>query len=396
MAPSRSPVSRASLALIISLGLAACSLTPYRYEPLDQFAIADRAVQQESGDLTLRAWVPSVEEAERMFGVPLHQRGIQPVWLEIANHADVRARLIISSIDREYFPPLEVAYLHKKQFSKQGWMDMEAYLHDNAMPRIIPARGRESGFVFTHLTTGTKAFNVDIFHADDRDDYAQFSFFIEVPGFVPDHAEIDFKTLYSSDTVEDLDRDSLRAWISDLPCCTTDRSGVKQGWGIEVFLVSPGRDLLQALLRAGWSETSYERNDAYLDNADYLFGRPPDTVFRKGRDRVIERNELALWMAPVRVDGQPLWVAKLKHPVGRRYEIGERFLTVQLDPDVSEGRNYLLQDFWYAQSLAAYAWSTTGKVVTEDQPERDFRKNEWFADGARLVMWISGPPLDLT
>ncbi|MBT8058011.1 MAG: LssY C-terminal domain-containing protein, partial [Gammaproteobacteria bacterium] len=213
---------------------------------------------------------------------------------------------------------------------------------------------------------------------------------------VPDHAEIDFKTLYSSDTVEDLDRDSLRAWISDLPCCTTDRSGVKQGWGIEVFLVSPGRDLLQALLRAGWSETSYERNDAYLDSADYLFGRPPDAVFRKGRDRVIERNELALWMAPARVDGKPLWVAKLKHPVGRRYEIGELFLTVRLDPDVSEGRNYLLQDFWYAQSLAAYAWSTTGKVVTEDQPERDFRKNEWFADGARLVMWISGPPLDLT
>jgi hypothetical protein len=45
------------------------------------------------------------------------------------------------------------------------------------------------------------------------------------------------------------------------------------------------------------------------------------------------------------------------------------------------------------RDLEAYGWSRSGKVVSEEKPERDFRGNEWFTDGHRLVLWISGPPV---
>ena len=160
--------------------------------------------------------------------------------------------------------------------------------------------------------------------------------------------------------------------------------------------MAEGKDLLRALLRAGWSETSYERDRAYLDAAGHFQGRPPDAVFRKGRDRTTERVELSIWLAPVRVSGTPLWAGQLRHAIGRRFEIGERFFGVNLDPDTSDGRNYVLQDLWYAQSLQHWAWSESGIDVPIAAPVSDFNGKPWFTrDPYRLALWISGRPIAL-
>ena len=39
------------------------------------------------------------------------RRGIQPVWLTIHNHGSAPYRLRLASIDPNYFPPLEAAYV---------------------------------------------------------------------------------------------------------------------------------------------------------------------------------------------------------------------------------------------------------------------------------------------
>jgi len=383
--------------LLLSLTLAACSAAPYRYEPVDSFGVKQRSVIQEQGAFRVAASVPSREESERIFGIPIYDRGIQPVWLEITNHANSRARVALTSIDPDYFPPLEVAYMHKSRFSKQGWQDMEKYLYANALPRQIGPSQTVSGFVFTHAVTGTKAFNLDVYDSENAGGFEQFTFFIEVPGFVPDHRDIDFDKLYEREDVRDVDNDGLRALLAEIPCCTVNEDGSQQGRPVQIFFVAEGRELLGALLRAGWSESSYVRDSDFLAAAHYLFGRPPDAIFRKRRDRSTDRAELSVWLAPVRADGKPLWVAQYKHAIGRRYSIGEFFFGSTLDPDTIEGRNFVLQDLWYAQSLRHWAWSKTGLEVSQDNLQLDFHGNPWFSkDPYRIVIWVSGKPIALS
>ena len=218
-----------------------------------------------------------------------------------------------------------------------------------------------------------------------------------VEGFVPDHANVNFAEIYSPDEVSELDAEGLRALLHSVPCCTRNRADDAQGRPVNLFFVADGADLLRALVRAGWSETSYTRDETYRDKADYFFGRVPEAIFRKGRDRGTERVELSLWLAPVRVDGKPLWAGQVRHAIGRRFEIGEFFLGVNLDPDTCDGRDYLLQDLWYAQSLLAWAWSHSGVDTPADAPERDFNGNPWFTrDPFRSVIWISGVPVALS
>jgi len=382
--------------LLAALVITACSSAPYRYEDVSNLDVIARAETQEKGLFRVRASVPGEQEAERIFGIPIYDRGIQPVWLEVTNTGNNRARLALSSIDPEYFSPLEVAYMHKKKFSTEGWMDMERYLYTNALPRQIAPQQTVSGFVFTHASKGTKAFNLDIFYTGSSRDWETFTFFIEVPGFVPDHAAVDFRSLYADSEIRQVDNSGLRELLADIPCCTTNRDGSQSGRPVQVFFVATGQDMLRALLRAGWSESSYARDEDYLEDADYLFGRPPDAIFRKGRDKSTERVELAMWLAPVQVDGKPLWVSQFKHAIGRRYQIGEMFFGVQLDPDTSDGRNYLIQDVWYAQSVLYWAWSLTGVAAPKDAPRYDFHGNAWFSnDVVRPVIWISGEPIAL-
>ena len=386
----------AAIAAFVVLTLVACSSTPFRYESIDQTAVVNRAVEQEQGAFRVRASVPGEEEAERIFGIPIYERGIQPVWLEVTNNSDQRARLALASIDREYFSPLEVAYMHKKHFSEQGWMDMERYLHANALPRQIGPRRTVSGFVFTHVSKGTKAFNVDLFGTGVEREWETFTFFIEVPGFVPDHAAVDFAGLYEAGDIRQLDRNSLPEFLAEIPCCTGNSDGTAEGRPVQVFFIANGRDMLRGLLRAGWDETSYTRDEEYLAQADYLFGRPPDAIFRKGRDASTERVELGLWQAPARVEGKPLWVGQFKHAIGRKYAIGELFFGVQLDPDTSDGRSYMIQDLWYGNSVQSWAWSFTGVIVPRESPRFDFHNNAWFSiDAIRPVLWISGEPVAL-
>jgi hypothetical protein len=386
-----------TILLSLNLLLTACSVAPYQHEPLQGFDLAKCAVTQQHGAFRVRTTVPGEEESRGIFGVSLYDRGIQPIWLEVTNLGQHRGRLVLASIDPDYFSPLEVAYMYRKKFSKQGWQDMERYLFANALPRQIPPGKTVSGFIFTQAGSGTKAFNVDIFSTARDAPYEQFTFFVEVPGFKPDHASVEFESLYNADEIKQLDTETLWQALETFPCCTSNRDGTAQGRPLQLFLVAEGGDLLRALLRSGWEETSYVRDENYLKKADYLYGRPPDTIFRKRRDKTTERASLALWLAPMTVNEEPVWVGLFKHTIGRRYEIGEILLGVSLDPDTSDGRNYVLQDLWYSQSMQHWGWSDTGTYVPQSDPVNDFNGNPWFAkDRLRLVIWVSGDPVSMS
>jgi len=66
--------------------------------------------------------------------------------------------------------------------------------------RYIHPGETRSGFVFTHVEPGTKGFNVDLYGSGGGSQ--QFAFFVEVPGFEPDHAAVDFDALYDPSELE--------------------------------------------------------------------------------------------------------------------------------------------------------------------------------------------------
>jgi len=376
--------------------LAGCATATPKFVSLDSVDTVQRAISQEQSGYTVRLAVPDSDETQRLFGVPLYKRRIQPVWIEISNQTEFPARFGWSGVDPEYFAPYEVAYLYKKQFSKEGLAQLEHRLYDSAIPRLVPAGGKASGFVFTHLSAGTKAVNVDVLPLDQKRNPLSFIFFAQVPGFRPDHADVDFRTLYAASDIREITLAELPAVLDELPCCSTDRAGTGRGRPANILMLAQGTDLLRALLRGGWSETSYERDERYLDHADYLFGRPPDAVLRKGRRGTEERMELSLWLAPLRVDGGQAWLGLTRHAIGRRFQLSERLLGARQDPDVDDSRNFLMQDLWYAQALAAVSMSPAGAAVSPDAPVLDFHGDPWFSDGLRFLLWVSGPSVALS
>jgi len=241
-------IRRFASAAILMMLITACEATPYKHESLSNFPVEQRALTKEQGPFRVRASVPSREEAEKIFGIPIYKRGIQPVWLEITNNSAGRARFVLSSVDDNYFSPFEVAYMHKKLFSKQGWMDMEEYFYSTAMPRQIAAGDTVSGFVYTHATNGTKNFNVDLFHESSREDgYEEFTFFVQVPGFAPDYANVNFEELYEASAIRDIGLDGLQDALLESPCCTTNLEGNGQGQPVNIVLVAENLAYSQSL-----------------------------------------------------------------------------------------------------------------------------------------------------
>ncbi len=373
--------------------VAGCIGQPYRPVPLESVPLASRAQTQQSGRLRVTAAVPTPEEAEAIFGFPVYDRRVQPIWLEVENGGADRVRFAPVGTDRNYFSPMEVWYTNQGRFTKQGSLELQQRLSELAMPRRIPKGETRSGFVFTHVSPGTKSFAVDLFGREGSD--YNFSFFIDVPGFEPDHADLDFQALYAPDEIRDVDRAGLRQVLGALPCCATVPPGGASGLPLNVIFVGPGQDALTALLRAGWYEVSRPSSELELIRSPQLYERVPDAVFRLVRGGAAERNELRVWLAPIRIAGDPVWVAQMIHYIERPTTLGTLLLDARLDPDVDEARNYMLQRMWYAQSLDRFAFVAGERLDTAGDLSAFFAGSRYFSDGHRLVLWLSAEPVSL-
>jgi len=84
---------------------------PYKPQPKER-PFLERKVVQHDDDFKVSVCVLDDRESERFFGVNLARRGMQPVWLEIANNGKRPYRFRLASLDPNYYPPLEAAYLN--------------------------------------------------------------------------------------------------------------------------------------------------------------------------------------------------------------------------------------------------------------------------------------------
>lgn len=362
--------------------ISACAGRHYTYSDVETKSLLARADTQTSGPVTVRAAVPGATETNAIFGVPLYDQDVQPVWIEIRNSGSQRLRYAPTGTDRYYFSPLEVAWKHRGPFSDEGRAQMEKRFDSLAMPRIIEPGQTESGFVFTNYRQGVKAFNIDLFGSGASYD---FTFLAGVPGFTADYANIDFKNIYEAQGFASLDQAELRGTVAELPCCTVDADGNPGEFPINVVLIGKGLDLLKSLLRGNWLETSQQ--DAARAEPAFLFGRGQDAIFRYRGTVNNGYYEIRIWLAPMQVDETPVWVAALRHVIENAWSI------TKPDPDVDLARDFMLQNMWYSQSLQRFGWVRGEEVVPVESFWRGLFENSYFTDGYRAVYWLSGDPV---
>jgi hypothetical protein len=362
--------------------LAGCGGRAYVHEPVDLTGLHGRAETQTDGPIRVSAAVPGREETAALFGIDLYEQGIQPVWLEVENSGAEQVRYAMVSTDPVYFSPLEVAYKNRGGYSDEARAQMERHFDELGMPRYVDPGESRSGFVLTHADAGAKGFNVDLFSSGDS---FYFNFLLRVPGFVPDYANTDFDSIYAENEIAVYTGDALYDALRRLPCCSSDASGEKRSGMINIVLVGAGKDLLRALLRSAWLETS--ASESAHQDADFLFDRKQDAIFRYESSTDESFYEMRLWLAPMLSGDDRIWVGHVRH----FFSTG-RYLN-RFDPDVDNARNAAFQHFLYGQTIEQVGWISGEEVMPVESFWENLIRPSFFSDGHRIVLWLSGEPV---
>jgi hypothetical protein len=395
-----------TLCCILLLFGCASSFNP---KPIEEVAFADRAQTQEDAGVRVTAAVLTAQECIAKFGANLYRRNVQPVWLEIENKDDDPLWFLPLGLDPTYFTPFESAYLNRFAIRKSDHDEMDKYFYQRGMGNYIAPGATISGFVYSNLDEGTKAFNVDIIGEDQV--LRNFTFFIPVPGIKVDHQNVDWENLYAEDEIIDYDEAGLRSALENLPCCTTNKKGTEQGDPLNLVVIGDLDDVYYAFIRAGWDETEtiyrasiFKTIRSFLFggryryspvSALYVFGRPQDVALQRARTSIHERNHLRLWLAPMRFEGKLVWIGQISRDIGVRFT-WKTITTHKIDPEVDETRNFLIQDLWYSQGLKTFGYVKgvgaapySAPLLWERLSSRDQMSNE-----KKLI--AAGKPLPLS
>src|SRR5580700_1010511 len=267
-----------------------------------------RAQSQESPLAQVTAAVLDAAESERLFGVPLARRGIQPVYLRVVNRSQTHLRLHVVTIDRNYFTPLEAAGVSHFSMLKRlsafgaiGWWFflpllllipskvVSAYRANRRMDehfqaqafrlRPVPAGGEAEGFVFTHLDFGMKVVRVCFHAATSPFDLASLpreaadpatyvpppgaahgqpvvdlTFTIAVPGIAADYLRRDFTAIYPSSELTECHLPALVQRLPSMPPATTILKTTRTGDSVNLVVIGECATILSAF-GARWDES---------------------------------------------------------------------------------------------------------------------------------------------
>ena len=391
--------------LIIGVAILSGCASGFDPKPIESVPFRERTVTQTEAGLRVSTAVPSARETKELFGVALYKKGVQPVWIEIENGSSEEVTFLPFAVDTDYHSPIEVAALNRSK--KARGLAAQYFFQNGVDLRIAPDEVR-SGFVFTNLDEGTKAFNVDII-GDERT--WQFTFFVQVPGLAVDHYDVDYTNIYADEQVVNFtDPSAFIAALEQLPCCVVDAKAENNGDPLNLVMIGESGELFYAFIRSGWDETevvtaasmwktttSFFTGGAYRYSpisSLYLFGRRQDIAVQRIRKNIHERNHFRLWLAPMTFEGQSVWVGQISRDIGVRFT-AKTITTHKIDPDVDETREFLLENLAYHQTLAKIAYVGGSNASSIDEPGRNLTGDPYYTDGLRLVMWIASEPKDL-
>src|SRR5918996_3367463 len=181
---------------------------------LSERAYETRAVMQQGDGLAVTAVALSDQESRAVFGVPLANFDVQPVWIRIENRSASPRWFFPVSVDPDYYPAYEVARRVAK-FPAPSVEQLYIRLSERAIKPFVMPGETVAGFVYAHSDEGFKAFNIDVV---GRGEIESFHFTVLIPGLQTD---ADGMVVEANATAPSLDDEALRRWLTALPCCAT-------------------------------------------------------------------------------------------------------------------------------------------------------------------------------
>ncbi len=146
------------------------------------------------------------------------------------------------------------------------------------------------------------------------------------------------------------------------------------------------------MLRGRWEETAASSPETALARSHRYLGRQPDGTFHKSRPDGSERKQLRLWLTPMRVADEPVWMAQASYDMAGSTD-QNAYEDYRIDPDIDDAREFIMQNFWYSQSLAGIGYVGGVPRTTLDAPAHNFTASEYFSDGRRAVLFVSEEPV---
>ncbi len=313
-----------------------------------------RAQTQESPLAQVTVAVLDAAESERVFGVPLARRGIQPVYIRVLNRSQTHLRLHVVTIDRNYYTPLEAAGVNHYSILKRlsafgaiGWFffpllalipfklvsayranrRMDVHFQEHAF-RLRPLAGGEEaeGFVFTHLDFGTKVVRACFHAAGSPFDLAtlptdvanpetyvappgaavgqpvvDLTFTITVPGIRADYLRRNFDAIYPSHERVECDLAGLVQRLGAMPPATTNKTAQRHGDPVNLVVIGEFATILSAF-GARWDEcetitfaTCWKTARSFLLGSQYRYS-PVSPLHLLGRtqDVALQRSRRSI------------------------------------------------------------------------------------------------------
>ena len=356
------------------------------------------------GDVTVRVAVPDPAANVRVFGVPLDKRGVQPVWIEIANASPNVLDYLPITTDPLYFSPREASWRFHDRLHPEADAARDAFFSASGMQVRIPPGATASGYVFTRRETGLKFVTVGLIRGDDE---LRFRFIAPVAGPELAVEQVDLAKIWPPDAFRDVDRAGLRTALDALPCCGSNASGTGKADPLNLVIVGDGLSIVFPLVERGWRfvqplnlRSGAVSAEAFLfDGADtempvspmWVFGRREDVALQKPRGTILQRNHMRLWLTPLRYQGQSVYVGQISRDIGVEFTDKSWYLTThKIDPDVDFDRDYLLQDLLLSGAVARFGFVGGVGASTAAAPRVNLTGDPYLTDGLRLVLMI-GP-----
>jgi hypothetical protein len=397
--------------LAIALTLAGCASTGIWTEA-DTKDYKERLQTRTDGGVRVSTSVLSASESEAIYGVPLADKGIQPVWIEVENHDDTPYWLLSPGLDPNFFPASEAADAFAATGDDNEAWEREQHFRKLAFKNPVTPGATVSGFILTRLNEGVKMVELDLVASGHL---KTFSFLADVPGFRADYAgKHDLPESYFAPQgiTNYTDDAAFRAALEALPCCTTNKKGTRMGDPLNLVIVGDNEDAFPALVRRGWHPTeatyagsvgkmissvlSGERYPYSPISPLYLYGRPQEFALQKARDNIHQRNHLRLWASPMQYHGKQVWVGQISRDIGTRLTIHSPYLTThKIDPDVDEALLALVEDLAYSQLLTKIALVKGVGAAPKEAPRQNLTTDPYYTQGFRAVLFFDDRPTSL-
>lgn len=374
---------------MLCLSLAGCATWQVPTEFNDSVLRA-RAEIQELRGVTLNAAVLSTDDSQRMFGSNINKTGVQPVWIEVENNTNQVLWLLRSGTDPDLFSPMEVAWPFHVSFASETNARLDDHFSALSFQNPVSPGTKQSGIIFANPHHMTRLLSVDIL---GQGELFPFTMFPPVPDdqtIKATAALVNVRQLVKEVTVDIKETDSFRTRLEQLPCCATGADGNKSGDPLNVILIGDLADIATALVRRGF------RLDALdFDKKQHLYGRPPDIVARKKGQAGVPTNWVRMWVAPLRYQGQTVFVVQAGRRQGWRMEkVVEDDLI--LNPKVDEVRNLLIQDMAYSSGLRKIAFIDGVGATEPGESRSSLGDTSYQTDGLRAVLFFVTRPQSLS